>query len=464
MANKTQILILGGGFGGLYAALEFERRNDPRFEVTVVNRENFFLFTPMLHEIAASDLDLTNIVNPVRKMIQRVNFFCGDVDKIDIERKRVTVSHGFVRHSHDLEYDHLVLALGSVTNFFNLPGVAERALTMKSLGDAIQLRNRLIAHLEEADTECAKAERQSLLTFVVAGGGFAGVETIASINDFLRDALPFYPNLKEDMLRVVLVHPGEFILPELGEKLGRYADKKLRSRGVEIFSKSKVAAVRSREIELANGEKIVSSTLIWTAGVSPNPTLDLVACPKERGRIKVNANLEVEGVDGIWALGDCALVPDAATGGYCPPTAQHASREGKVLAHNIIASVAGKPKKPFRFKTLGLLAAIGRRTGVARILGVNFSGFIAWFLWRSIYWSKLPRVEKKVRVAIDWALDVFFSKDFVQYLDQRAAVISVTADGNPNRPAQTMAQGAGVRIPATKVDAASASAAIEASK
>jgi NADH dehydrogenase len=464
MANKTQILVLGGGFGGLYAALEFERRNDPRFEVTVVNRENFFLFTPMLHEIAASDLDLTNIVNPVRKMIQRVNFFCGDVDKIDIERKRVTVSHGFVRHSHDLEYDHLVLALGSVTNFFNLPGVAERALTMKSLGDAIQLRNRLIAHLEEADTECAKAERQSLLTFVVAGGGFAGVETIASINDFLRDALPFYPNLKEDMLRVVLVHPGEFILPELGEKLGRYADKKLRSRGVEIFSKSKVAAVRSREIELANGEKIVSSTLIWTAGVSPNPTLDLVACPKERGRIKVNANLEVEGVDGIWALGDCALVPDAATGGYCPPTAQHASREGKVLAHNIIASVAGKPKKPFRFKTLGLLAAIGRRTGVARILGVNFSGFIAWFLWRSIYWSKLPRVEKKVRVAIDWALDVFFSKDFVQYLDQRAAVISVTADGNPNRPAQTMAQGAGVRIPAAKVDAASASAAIEASK
>jgi NADH:ubiquinone reductase (H+-translocating) len=464
MANKTRILILGGGFGGLYAALEFERRNDPRFEVTVVNRENFFLFTPMLHEIAASDLDLTNIVNPVRKMIQRVNFFCGDVDKIDIERKRVTVSHGFVRHSHDLEYDHLVLALGSVTNFFNLPGVAERALTMKSLGDAIQLRNRLIAHLEEADTECAKAERRSLLTFVVAGGGFAGVETIASINDFLRDALPFYPNLKEDMLRVVLVHPGEFILPELGEKLGRYADKKLRSRGVEIFSKSKVAAVRSREIELANGEKIVSSTLIWTAGVSPNPTLDLVACPKERGRIKVNANLEVEGVDGIWALGDCALVPDAATGGYCPPTAQHASREGKVLAHNIIASVAGKPKKPFRFKTLGLLAAIGRRTGVARILGVNFSGFIAWFLWRSIYWSKLPRVEKKVRVAIDWALDVFFSKDFVQYLDQRAAVISVTADGNPNRPAQTMAQGAGVRIPAAKVDAASASAAIEASK
>ena len=420
MSERTRVLILGGGFGGLYAALEFEKRRDPRFEVTVVNRENFFLFTPMLHEIAASDLDLTNIVNPVRKMIRHVNFFCGDVEKIDIDKKRVTVSHGFDRHSHDLDYDHLVLALGSVTNFFNLPGVAAQALTMKSLGDAIQLRNRLIAHLEEADTECARASRQPLLTFVVAGGGFAGVETIASINDFLRDALPFYPNLKEEMLRLVLVHPGEFILPELGEKLGRYADKKLRERGVEIHAKTKVAAVRPNEIELNNGERITSSTLLWTAGVSPNPALDLVTCPKERGRIKVNVNLEVEGVDGLWALGDCALVPDRTTGGYCPPTAQHASREGKIVAQNIVASVYGEPKKPFSFKTLGLLAAIGRRTGVARILGVNFSGFFAWFLWRGIYWSKLPRMEKKVRVSIDWALDVFFSKDFVQYLDQRA--------------------------------------------
>ena len=166
---------------------------------------------------------------------------------------------------------------------------------MKSLGDAIQLRNRLIAHLEEADTECARAERPPLLTVVVAGGGFAGVETIASINDFLRDAIPFYPNLREDMLRLVLVHPGEFILPELGGKLGRYADKKVRARGVEIFSKSKVAAVRPREIELTNGEKIISSTLVWTAGTSPNPILDFVACAKERGRIKVNPHLEVEG-------------------------------------------------------------------------------------------------------------------------------------------------------------------------
>src|SRR6266853_1497928 len=427
--KKSRVLILGGGFAGLYAALEFERWKNSDIEVTLVNRDNFFLFTPMLHEIAASDLDIMNIVNPVRKMLRHVDFFAGDVESIDLKKRSVVVSHGFDHHTHTLEYDHLVLALGSITNFFRLPGLEERAFTMKSLGDAIQLRNRLIAHLEEADTECAAKEREALLTFVVAGGGFAGVETIASINDFLHNVLPFYPLLKPEMLRIVLVHPGEFILPELGDKLGRYADRKLRERGVEIHAKTKVAAVRPNEIELSNGERITSSTLLWTAGVSPNPALDLVACPKERGRIKVNTNHEVEVVDGLWALADCALVPGRATGGYCPPTAQHASREGKVVAHNIVASVYGKPKEPFSFKTIGLLAAIGRRTGVARILGVNFSGFLAWFLWRGIYWSKLPRIEKKIRVAIDWALDVFFSKDFVQFLDQRALVHTQTETG-----------------------------------
>lgn len=291
---------------------------------------------------------------------------------------------------------------------------------MKSLSDAVRLRNRLIAHLEEADTECAAGEREPLLTFVVAGGGFAGVETIASVNDFLRDALPYYPNLKPEMLRVVVVHPGDYILPELGEKLGRYADRKLRERGVEIHPRTKVLAATAREISLTNGMHIETATLIWTAGTAPSPTLALVPCAKERGRVKVKRTLEVDGLANVWALGDCALIPSGKDGAFYPPTAQHASRQGTVLARNIVAIERGDQPQPFTFETLGLLAAIGKRTGVARIMGVNFSGFIAWFLWRGIYWSKLPRLEKKVRVAIDWALDVFFSKDFVQYLDERA--------------------------------------------
>jgi NADH dehydrogenase len=425
--KKSRVLILGGGFAGLYAALEFERWKNSDIEVTLVNRDNFFLFTPMLHEIAASDLDMTNIVNPVRKMLRHVDFFAGDVESINLKKRAVLVSHGFDHHTHTLEYDHLVLALGSTTNFFKLPGLEERALTMKSLGDAIQLRNRIIAHLEEADTECAAKDREALLTFVVAGGGFAGVETVASINDFLHDVLPFYPLLKPEMLRVVLVHPGDYILPELGEDLGSYADKKLRARGVEIRCKTRVSGVTPSKVRLNDGTELASFTLIWTAGASPNPTIDLLDCAKERGRLKVDQFLSVGTLPGVWAVGDCALVPDLTTGAFCPPTAQHAVREGKVLAHNILAEIRGTAKKPFKFRTIGQLASIGRRTGVAQILGFKFSGFLAWFLWRGIYWSKLPRTEKKVRVAIDWLLDLLFTKDFTQFIPQRAPVISVPA-------------------------------------
>ena len=427
--KKNRVLILGGGFGGLYAALEFENRRDPDFEVTLISQDNFFLFTPMLHEVAASDLDLTHIVNPIRKMLRHVQFFEGDVRSIDIPKRQVVVAHGFDQHTHSLEYDHIVFALGCVTNFYNIPNLAETAVTMKSLGDAIGLRNRLIEHLEEADTECAANDREPLLTFVVAGGGFAGVETIGSINDFLKEALRFYPNLKPEMVRVVLVHPGEFVLPELGEELGRYASRKLAERGVEIRSNTKIKAVTSKEVELTDGTRINSFTLVWTAGTAPHPLLEKLPLPKERQRLKVNAAMGAEGYPGIWALGDCAMIPDEH-GGYQPPTAQHASREGKVLAHNIVANTRGKDLIPFRFNTLGLLASIGRRTGVARILNINFSGFVAWWLWRTIYLLKLPRAEKKLRVALDWTLDVFFSKDFVQYLHQRSPVIANSPAAN----------------------------------
>jgi NADH:ubiquinone reductase (H+-translocating) len=424
--QKTRILILGGGFAGLHAAMHLDDTlaRDPGIEITLVNRDNFFLFTPMLHEVAASDLDLTNIVNPVRKLLKRINFFAGEVESINLERKLVTVSHGFDRHHHELPYDHLVIGLGSITNFFNLPGLEKQALTMKSLGDAIHLRNRLIAHLEEADTECAAALRRPLLTFVVAGGGFAGVETIAGINDFVRAAVRFYLNLREDMLRVVLVHPGNVILPELGEELGKYTGKKLAERGVEIRVNTRVTGVTDNSVQLSTGEQIESKALIWTAGTSPNPVLDLLPCMKERGRLKVDENLRVPDWPGVWALGDCALVPDRNTGQYHPPTAQHALREGKTLATNLIASVRGGTLKPFSFSTIGQLAAIGRRTGVANILGFNFSGFIAWWMWRTIYLSKLPRFEKKLRVALDWTLDLLFTKDLVQFQTFRAPTIS----------------------------------------
>ena len=442
MPNKTKILILGGGFGGLYTALELEKQvgDDPNIEITLVNRENFFLFTPMLHEVAASDLDITTIVNPIRKLLKRTNFFDGEVTSIDLNDKRVTVSHGIdASHAHELSYDHLVLALGSVTNFYGIPGLEERALTMKSLGDAVYLRNRLIEHLEEADFECSTIPPEQLLTFVVAGGGFAGVETIAAVNDFLRDALQFYPHLTEAMLRIVLVEHGSMILPELGPELGRYAQEKLEERKIEFRLGTKVTGLSERGVNLSDGTILPARTLIWTAGTAPCPMLEPLACKKDRGRIVVSDFLEVPGFPGVWALGDCAFITDKKTGSAYPPTAQHALRQGQTLGRNIVATIKGGTKKAFAFSTLGQLAAIGKRTGVAKILGFKFSGFIAWWLWRTIYLSKLPRLEKKLRVTLDWTLDLVFSKDLVQFMPLRspsfqAAERNAEPQGLPTTP------------------------------
>jgi len=439
--GRTRIVILGGGFGGIYAALRLEKAlaRGAALEVTLVNRENFFLFTPMLHEVAASDLDITDIVSPIRTLLRRVKFVQGEVEAINLEARRVTVSHGGDAHGHELDYDHLVIGLGAITNFYNLPGVEARALTMKSLGDAIALRNRLIECLEEADPECCRV-KVPLLTFVVAGGGFAGVETVAAVNDFVRDALRFYPNLTEAQLHVVLVHDGPVILPELGERLGTYAQRKLTERKVDIRVNTKIAGMSEVGVKLGDGTAIPANTLVWTAGTAPNPLLAALPCQKERGRLVANAFMEVPGWPGVWALGDCAVIQDPSTGRPYPPTAQHALRQGRILAENILAAIGGGQKKAFAFKTIGLLASIGRRTGVAQILRVNFSGFVAWWLWRTIYLSKLPRLEKKVRVALDWLLDVVFSKDLVQFRTQRAQTMS-QVEIEPRSPAAAGSRG-----------------------
>ncbi|HJR59427.1 MAG TPA: NAD(P)/FAD-dependent oxidoreductase [Vicinamibacterales bacterium] len=423
--SRSRILVLGGGFGGVYAARQLERlkRAGAPIEVTLVSRDNFFLFTPMLHEVAASDLDITHIVSPLRTLLHQTSVFVGEVEAVDLTRRRVLVSHGLETHSHELHYDQLVLALGSTTNFYHLPGLETLALTMKTLGDAIHLRNRVIATLEEADTECASGT-EGLLTFVVAGGGFAGVETLGALNDFVRQALRFYPRLDTRSVRMVLVHAGGEILPELGEKLGAYAHRKLVERGLEVITSGRVTSVTPDGVHLADGTFIPARLVVWTAGTSPHPLLARLPCETDRGRVIVDATMAVPGWRGVWALGDCAVIPDRRTGMPFPPTAQHAIREAKTLAGNIIAELRGVAPKPFRFQTIGQLAAIGRRSGVARVFGLNFSGFVAWWLWRTIYLSKLPRLEKKVRVALDWTLDLLFSKDFVQFLTVRGPVTS----------------------------------------
>ncbi|HEX8288863.1 MAG TPA: NAD(P)/FAD-dependent oxidoreductase [Pyrinomonadaceae bacterium] len=436
MNDKTRILILGSGFGGLYTALHLEKTlaKDTDIEITLVNSENFFLFTPMLHEVAASDLDITHIVSPVRKLLKRIKFFDGEVESIDLYNKTVDVSHGKEHHHHTLRYDHLVLSLGSITNFYGNDGLKNNALTMKSLGDAIYLRNHLISNLEEADFECCPEVRKPLLNFVVAGGGFAGVETIAGINDFLRESIKFYPHLNEKMLRVVLVHAGNVILPELSEKLGKYAQDLLSKRSVEIHLSTRVTDVTNREVVLSDGTRITTNTLVWTAGTAPNPLLETLPCEKVGGRICTDEFMRVKNFEGVWAVGDCASIPDLKTGKPFPPTAQHAIRQGKILAHNLKTAIRGGHRKPFVFETIGQLAALGKRTGVAQIFGYNFSGFIAWWLWRTIYLMKLPRFEKKVRVALDWTLDLLFTKDLVKFLTLRSPAVSVDEESAELQP------------------------------
>ena len=424
--QPTRIVILGGGFGGLSAARELERilPRDAAVEVTLVNKENFFLFTPMLHEVAASDLDLATIVSPLRRLLKRTRLFIGLVRHIDVGAQTVTVAHAGGAHEHELPYDHLIVALGAVTNFYDIPGLAERASTMKSLGDAIELRNQLIAQLEEADFECNRDVRGPLLTVLVAGGGFAGVETVAAVNDFVREAIRFYPNIRQTDVRVAVVHPGSFLLPELGQELGEYTHARLAERGVNVILNTKVSGFNGSRTVLSNGLELDARTLVWTAGISANPMIDCLPCERSRGRLVVNEYLQSPGVPNVWAVGDCASITDPVTGQIYPPTAQHALREGACVARNIVAELAGQPKQVFSFSTIGLLAAIGRRTGVANVLGLKFSGFVAWWLWRTIYLAKLPRLEKKVRVALDWTLDLVFAKDLVQFGTQRAPAIS----------------------------------------
>jgi NADH dehydrogenase len=416
--NKTKVIITGGGFAGLYAAMHLDKRLARRadVEVTLISRENFILFTPMLHEVAAGDLYPGDIVNPLRRILRHVNVVEAEVDRIDLTTKKVRCRAGVRDIELEFEFDHLLLTIGSETNFFDMQGVRDWAVTMKSLSDAALLRNRMVALLEEASLQNDEATRRELLTFVTAGGGFAGVETIGAVNDFVRETVKFYPSLREETVRVVVVHPGKFLLPELGEELGRYAERKLRDRKVEVIKGPRVANYDGVVVTLSNGTSIPAATLIWTAGVKPSPVIASLPCEKERGRLLVSEYLAVTGVPGLWAAGDCAAVPVFNTEKFHPPTAQHGIREGLVAAKNIEATILGGPLKPFRYKMMGQLASIGHRSGVAMVFGIKFSGFIAWWFWRSVYLMKLPRLAKKLRVMVSWTLDLFFGQEIEQMI------------------------------------------------
>ena len=419
-AARTRIVIAGGGFAGLYAAKYFERILAPRpdIEVTLISRENFILFTPMLHEVAAGDISPGDIVNPLRRILRRVRVVIAEVEAIDLTARTIRYRNALQDIEQSLPFDHLLFALGSEPNFFNIPGVSDWAVTMKNLADAALLRNRMVALLEEASLHQDEETQRELLTFVTAGGGFSGAETTGAVNDFLRETARFYPAVKPEVIRTVLVEGGKQLLPELGEQLGVYAEKKLTERGVVVMKGALVTSYDGSVVRLNNGSSITAATLIWTAGARPGPVVDKLPFQKQGGRILVDECLAVANVPGLWAVGDCAAVPDG-TDKFYPPTAQHGMREAVVAAKNIVRAIAGEPLQPFRYKTIGMLASLGHHTGVAMLCGIKFSGFIAWWMWRSVYLAKLPRLAKKLRVAVAWTLDLFFGREIEQTITAR---------------------------------------------
>ena len=453
LPNK-HVVILGGGFGGVSTAKSLEHLfgADQSVELTLVSETNALLFTPMLAEVAGGSLEPTHISTPLRTSLRRTRVMRGKVSQIDLERRRVTVLCGDCSATETLTYDHLVLALGSVSNYLGLENVQRRAFDFKSLIDAIRIRNHVIDMFERADRQPDKTTRQEILTFVVAGGGFAGVELAGALNDFGRGMLADYPSLRPEDLRVILVHSRERILPELSEKLAAYALERMRERGVVFKLNSRLTDARPGAVMLkpmsgaheaqarqgaAGGnassiershqedEEIPAQTLVWTAGTAPNPILKRLPVERDkRGAVIVDSTLAVRNFPGVWALGDCAAVTDAKTAEPYPPTAQFALRAARTLAKNIHASVHDKPLTPFHFDSLGALCVVGHQTACAeltvpfaRTKSVTFSGLIAWIMWRAFYLAKLPGLERKARVLVDWTMELFFPRDIVQTID-----------------------------------------------
>ncbi len=428
---KKRILILGGGFAGMKTAecLERELEKDPSVTISLVSETNALLFTPMLAEVAGSSLEPSHISTPLRTTLHRTDFVRGRVTSVDLENRRVVLDasmgdNGSCRS--EVAYDHLVLALGAVSNYLGLSNVQKLAFDFKSLIDAIRIRNHVIEMFERADRESDPAVRVALLTFVIAGGGFAGVELAGALNDFARGILADYPSLRREDVRVVLVHARDRILPELSESLARYAQKRMEARGVEFRLNTRLTDARSGVVVLSDAE-ITAETLVWTAGTAPNPLSKSLPVEKDkRGAVIVDATFSVPGHPGVWALGDCAAVVDAKSGKPCPPTAQFALREAATLAKNIRASLQGRPAGGFHFDSMGALCVVGHQTACAELTvpfarskSMRFSGLLAWLMWRGIYLGKLPGLERKIRVLVDWTVELFFPRDIVQTIDLR---------------------------------------------
>ena len=410
-----RIVVLGGGFGGAYCAQALGRKlRRGEAKVLLLDKNNYFVFYPFLVEAGTGSLAPSHAVVSIRSFLKHASFTMAEVRRVAPEARQVICRPADSDSDMVIDYDHLVISLGSVTRLPEVPGLDVYGFGIKSLSDAIALRDRAIRMLERADATSDPQRRRALLSFVVVGGNFTGVEVAGEFQVFLRQASRRYPNLSPNDCRVTLIEIADRILPGLADDLSHYAVQKMLSRNIDVRLRTSVSQVGADFVTLSRGERLPCGTLIWCAGIAPAPVLKEIPLPKDQlGYLLCDRNLRIQGLEDIWAIGDCAVNPDRDGKAY-PSTAQHATRQAQHLARNLVRVLQGKEPLPFDYNSRGSLVGLGCRTGVAKVFGVKLSGFAAWFLWRSFYLFQLPGLARKVRVALDWTMDLLFTRDYVQ--------------------------------------------------
>lgn len=414
--KRKHIVIIGGGFGGAYAAQRLERKLHSReYEIILIDRHNYFIFYPLLIEAGTGNLEPRHAVVSLRSFLKRTTFIMGNVQNIDLHKNVLEYQATGTNDMIQLALDHLVLALGSITSLPPIPGLDRLAFGMKTLSDAVTLRDRAIQLLERANITDDREERKKLLRFVVVGANFTGVEVAGEFDVFLKEASKKYDNVSPEECSIVLVEMTDQILTAVNDPdLAQYAAEKLKKRGVGILTNNTIKHIYQDHVDLNDGNCIDTHTVIWCAGIAPNPLLEKADLPTDkRGYVLCENSLRVEGYEHIWAIGDCAVNPDPQGHPY-PATAQHAVAQGHHLAENLSRAVQNQPLSPVKLSSKGVLAALGCRTAVAKVFGIKLSGFPAWFLWRTVYLMKMPGWSRRIRIALDWTMDLFFKRDYVQ--------------------------------------------------
>jgi NADH dehydrogenase len=434
--SPPRILVVGGGFVGLYAARGLERALAPeRAHITLVSRESFMLYQPFLPEVASGQIEPRHAVVPLRATLRRTHLIAGQVEAVDHSVGKATVSPK-EGSPYDLGYDHIVIGVGSSPRVLKIPGLAENALGFTSIGEATYLRNRVLSRLDLAESTNDPAIRRRALTFVFVGAGYTGVEALAELEDLARDACRAYPSVSRDDMRWVLVDAMDRILPEVGHSLGRYALERLEERGIDVHLNCRLASALDGTIRLSDGTQVEGETLVWTAGVKAAPlALRSGFKTDKRGRILADEFLRVVGERGAWVAGDAAAIPRVEGEGFHPPTAQHAMREARVLASNIAATIEGTELSAFRYQTLGQLVSLGRYRGVAKVTSVRLRGALAWWLHRSYHLIKIPTIRRKARVLADWTVSLFFARDITQLdslREPRGSFVRAFEEGDPD--------------------------------